>query len=119
MMKKYRVPDHIPIIIAGNKLFGFHRTEVLKAVHPGIRQKAVYIGSFEVDVCHMVGKVHQGSGLQPCFLFIAPVGELTRDGKNIGSNLRIAKHIHRVSGSFDLIFQGPNLHRWFLLNQYF
>ncbi len=69
------------------------------------------IGALNVLLHHVVRLVEQNAGVPPGALFVAPVRVFGRhDRIDIGSDLRIAEQVDRVSGGFQQIFQALWVH---------
>jgi hypothetical protein len=111
-IEQNRVADHVSVRRAGHELFALVDLEILEAVHTEIGQQLHRVRAFDVQVRHVMRLVEQGAGFAPRPLFVSPVREfMTHDRKGVGSDLRIAQQLNRVSCGLQGRFKGLICHR--------
>ena len=93
-IKQDGVADHVTVGIAGDELLGLVDLEILEAVDAEIGEHLERVGTFDIQIRHVVRLIEKRAGLAPGTLLISPVGELVlHHGKRIGPDLRIAQTV--------------------------
>src|SRR5208283_6126933 len=98
-VKENAISDDIAVVAARSKLLGAIDGELGEAVGGQMREQLEGVGALDVQVGHVMILVEKNGGLIPGALLVAPVGDLGGDnGKDTRSEMRIAKHVYRITG---------------------
>jgi hypothetical protein len=104
-VKQDTVADYIAVIAAGSELLGSIDRELGKCIEAKVGDELECIRSLDVKIRHVVGLVKENTALAPGALFVAPVRVLGGDNRvDVGSDLRIAEHVHRIPGALEQSF---------------
>ncbi len=89
-MEKNPVTYDIAVVTAWHILFSLVERKICKTVDGCMREQLNRIGTFDINIHHMVRLVEKNASLPPRTLLVAPVGKLGRDDRvDIGAYLRI------------------------------
>ena len=96
-MEQDDVADDVAAVADRHELLGAVDGKIGEAVDRQMRQHLQGVRPLDHQLGHVVRLVEQHHGLAPCPLLVAPVGELVGHHRiDIGADLRIAQHVHRV-----------------------
>src|SRR6516164_7856877 len=98
-MKQNAVADDVAAVAARDELFCAVHRELAKAVDRQMRQHLEGVRTLHGLLHHVVRLVEKNAAIAPGALLITPVCVFSRDYRiDIGSDLRISEHIHRIAG---------------------
>jgi hypothetical protein len=104
-MEQDRVADHVAIVVAGDELLRRVDAKVVERIDAESGDQLQRIGTFEIQVRHVVGLVEQCAGLAPRALLVAPVRELVRHHREgVRADLRVAQHLDWALRSAQCLF---------------
>ena len=93
------VTDDVAVGGAANELLGLVDLEIFEAVDAEVGEYFQGVGSFDVQIGHVVRLIEQRAAVAPGLLLISPIGEfMLHHRKSIGSDLRVPQHFNRITG---------------------
>ena len=100
------VADHVSVVVAGDELLGPVGLGVRERVDAEVGEQPDDVGAFDLKVGHVMRLVEERARLHPGDLLVAPVRELGGHCRvDVGTDLRVARHLDRAPGRLQLLLQ--------------
>jgi hypothetical protein len=103
------VADDVAVVVDGDELLRHVDRKFRDAVDGELADHFQRVGTFDVEIRHVVRLIEQDRGAAPSLLLVAPIRELLHHARDDGGRrLRFPQKLHRAAGLLNRLLEIPH-----------